>query len=73
MIFHIVILSFFRLPRVGGRFFLHSDTLHAASHPDPPTALVAGGDLFCVRDLTPHPCLFIKDLTIPLFLLIIFS
>ena len=54
-------------------FFLSSDTLHTASHPAPPTPFVAGGDLFCVRDLTPHPCLFTKDLTIPLFLLIIFS
>lgn len=36
MIFHIVILSFFRLPKVGGWFFLCSDTLQIASHPAPP-------------------------------------
>lgn len=73
MIFHIVILSFFRLPRGGRRFFLCSDTLHIASHPAPPSAFAAGVDLFCVLDLTPDPCLVTKDLTVPLSLLIIFS
>lgn len=63
MIFHIVILSFFRLPRGAQWYFFCAQTLCTSpSTYLSPRAFMADGDLFCVRGFDSHSLFVYKEL-----------